>query len=112
MGAPKNVLPDILLHGCYFHYVNSIQKRADKLGINKYPNTKRLVLLTARLPLLPSNLINEGWMFVKSFLNDDENNMTAFVKYFERTWLKDENFVAVWISFGLSHRTTNSLETW
>lgn len=107
MNALKKVFPDLAIHGCYFHYVKNIQKKADKLSLNKKPFTKRLVTLTTRLPLLPTELVQEGWLFVKNYASDD---MTRFVKYFERTWLKNEEYVAVWNSFSERHRTTNSLE--
>ncbi|XP_043475792.1 uncharacterized protein LOC122507239 [Leptopilina heterotoma] len=56
--ALRAVFPNIILHGCWFHYKQALLRKAIKLGLRallKYnEDAKHLLLLIMDLPLLPA----------------------------------------------------------
>lgn len=85
MKAVKLVFPTVVIKGCYFHYTNSIWKKARQLGLEKKsPNAMQLreVSLTAALPLLPEAETMNGWTYITRKAPEDQMSL-KFRKYVE-----------------------------
>lgn len=84
--APINALTeiykDIQVKGCFYHWSKSVWKRAKLLGHTKSKAEKRIIALTAALPLIPHTLIREGWEYIKSESLNME--MSKFINYIDR----------------------------
>ena len=109
--ALKKVYPGIEIKGCYFHFTHNVWKQAKKFKLTKSKTSKRIIALSGILPLLPPNLVDEGWQYI---IHDvpDLTNIGKFKQYFQKQWLENTNFRQTWSVFGQRHRTTNSLESW
>lgn len=110
MSAIIKVFPDINLHGCYYHYNKAMWKKGRELVITKSKVLRRQVALCAVLPLLPENLIMEGWLYIAGQSPDDEQR-TKFRKYMISQWIR-KDFIKVWCIFHHKYRTNNFAEVW
>lgn len=108
--AIKQKLPNTVIVGCYFHFVKCLQKKGKATGLNKSPDTNYILQLSCRLPLLPINLIREGWNYIVNEMGNSDPER-KFKKYVEKYWLKN-NFEAIWCVFAERHRTNNAVEAW
>lgn len=70
---------------------------------------KRIISLTAALPLLPPELIAEGWGYIKH--ESETVEIEKFVNYVDNYWFK-QNMVRFINVFGQRHRTNNVIEGW
>ncbi|KAH9645023.1 hypothetical protein HF086_003353 [Spodoptera exigua] len=112
MKAIVDVFPCVELKGCYFHFNKAIWAKGRELSLTNTKDIKkrRLVALSAVLPLLPKTEVMNGWAYIMRHENDD-SAVKKFKAYMEKQWLKDK-FIPIWNAFGEKHRTTNSLESW
>lgn len=113
MRAIATVFPSIAVKGCYYHYNKAIFKKGRELHITNTqdPKKKRMVSLSAVLPLLPQEEIMNGWEYIISRYDDNDPQIQKFVNYMKKQWLH-EDFLKVWCAFGETHRTTNFIEGW
>ncbi|KAL0810826.1 hypothetical protein ABMA28_010136 [Loxostege sticticalis] len=110
--ALKAIFPDVTLKKCYYHFTNSIWRKAKSLQIKKNKRYRRIVGLCAALALLPQHLVIQGWTYVQEQANDIQNeNMTTFMRYMKRTWLKSDDYVSQWCVYNERHRTNNVAES-
>lgn len=112
MKAITEIFPSNMIKGCYFHYNKAVWKKGRELGLVKSKDIKkkRMVSLSAVLPLLPQAEIRNGWDYIIRDENED-SDVANFKTYMEKQWLED-SFIKVWCAFGEKHRTTNALESW
>ncbi|KAL0882614.1 hypothetical protein ABMA27_001051 [Loxostege sticticalis] len=110
INAIQEIFPQVTVKGCFFHYKKAIWKKGRELNLTKSIILKRQIELAAVLPLLPENLIMEGWFYVASQSPDTENS-DRFRQYVISQWIK-EDFIKVVCVYGERHRTTNFLEGW
>lgn len=112
MKAITEIFPSTMFKGCYFHYNKAVWKKGRELGLVKSKDIKkkRMVSLSAVLPLLPQAEIRNGWDYIIRDENED-SDVANFKTYMEKQWLED-SFIKVWCAFGEKHRTTNALESW
>lgn len=90
----------------------ALWKKSKEIGL-KRKIQRRFVGLCTALPLLPVNLIEEGWSYIQEqfmLLGQDEKLKTLF-QYFLKTWMKGE-FRSKWCVYEESHRTNNVAESW
>lgn len=113
INAILSVFPLVIVKGCYFHYNQAIFKKGRELKMTKSDDIKmrRMVQLSAVLPLLPQNEIINGWVYINARYGTEEKEKKKFIKYMEKQWLREE-FIKTWCVFGEVHRTTNALESW
>lgn len=108
INAFRKEFPSVNMKGCYYHWCKAVWKKSKKLKIkSKYD--KRIVGLTASLPLLPAEHIEEGLDYAKLESRGKEK-LKLFFRYIDRFWMtkKFNNILCV---FGERHRTNNIAET-
>lgn len=110
INALRQVYPDIVFKGCFYHWSKSVWKKAKLLGHTKCKGEKRIIELTAALPLIPQTHSKEGWQYIKSECLENME-MSKFITYIESFWMKP-NFSAMLCVFGEHHRTNNISEGW
>lgn len=111
MNAISTVFPSVEVKGCYFHFSKNVWKKAKDLHLTKDAITRRHVRLSSLLPLLPRDLISEGWCYIMED-SPETGAIEAFNNYMVSQWLEDESFVDTWCVFSERHRTTNPVESW
>ncbi|XP_061722098.1 uncharacterized protein LOC133528658 [Cydia pomonella] len=109
--AMEDVLPGIKKDGCYYHFTKAIWKMGKELKLTKNKEMRRIISLSAALPLLPFHKIKGGWSYIESQMRR-ELKMEDFQHYFKTFWLKNDNFIAQWCVFRYRHRTNNYAEAW
>lgn len=111
MNAISKVFPNCTIKGCYYHWVRNIWKNAEspKYRITKSKPEKRIVGLTAALPLMPADKILEGLDYIKSECVGLKRT-DKFIRYIENFWLKVHT-PDVFSVYGERHRTTNIVES-
>lgn len=109
INAISTVFPAIELKGCFYHWKRAVWRKAKKVSCDKNKGQKRIIGLTAALPLLPARDLMQGWEYVKQQSHDLK--MQKFTEYVERFWLRND-FQQILSVFGERHRTNNVLEGW
>ncbi|CAF3841949.1 unnamed protein product [Rotaria sp. Silwood1] len=85
----KEKLPNVIHHGCFFHFTQSLHKHINSLGLfTAYLEDEDLRLAcrsTMALALLPPDHLEEAFELLK---NDSPEELIDFFKYFQNQWLK------------------------
>ena len=111
-GSLKEVFPDIQIHGCQFHYSQSIFRKVQGLGLTKtYKEDSALrqeVKMLFALPLLPQRDMIKG--FEEMEMNADAR-LADLMQYMRSTWFNS----SVWkpanlCSYQRLVRTNNDVE--
>lgn len=89
MNAILKVFSNCTIKGCYYHWVRNIWKNAKspKFRITQTKPERRIVGITAALPLLPAKKILLGLDYIKSEC-DSLKPMHKFTSYIEHFWVK------------------------
>lgn len=97
MRAIVKVFPSITVKGCYYHFNKAIFKKGRELKMSNShdPKKKRMVSLSAILPLVPEEEIMNGWAYIVSRYDCDDDQIKKNKKYMKNQWLKEE-FLKVW----------------
>lgn len=106
--ALKEQFPNSRISGCFFHYVQGINKAAKRFGLkNKKDNGKfeDTINKVCALALLPNEFIVDGFNAISSKCPKSER-WERFSKYWERQWANANISV-----YGLKHRTNNFAES-
>lgn len=96
--AIKSRWPNVPIRGCWFHLKKRIHSRCIKTGLHKTlknnVNGRTLKKMLQNLPLLPENLINEGFSSVQLFAREKqlEQSFGGLFSYFKRYWLNQVSF--------------------
>lgn len=96
--AIQQVLPDIQLFGCHFHFAQAMKRNA-----RKYPgmlntlkcedDAKKIYRTLLCLPLLPANAITDVFNATAvEALQKYPNKFNGFLRYIKRQWLKRVRF--------------------
>lgn len=117
INAIERAFPQVLHHGCYFHFLDKIKRKATQLKIlhklkkNSNKNLNKIVSLCMVLPLLPESKIEEGlnYIIAESVIIGTTKEVNDLLKYITHFWMPKK---AQWCSFGERHRTTNCCEAW
>lgn len=110
MKGIATVFPTVSVKGCYYHFQESLKRKAKQLQLFKDKNNRRCVFLCRSLALLPKYKIIDGWQYVQSQFAKFEH-LQPFLKYFKNQWMKS-NLIEEWCVFGERHRTNNFVEGW
>lgn len=94
--ALKEVYPNSVLRGCWFHFCNSVQKKCDELGLrsilNKNPEAKLFKKAIMSIPLLSSADLMDGYRHIKRMIERSEfsKQFSGLINYFDSYWLKNQ----------------------
>lgn len=102
---------DVEIHGCHYHFCNALFRKAKALDIQLTKNNRRIITLCTKLALLPVNMIEDGWDYIKREISQNQDKLSKFVNYFKKNWMNDY-YYRIWCVYGLRHRTNNSIEGW
>lgn len=92
--AIKNCWPNTRIRGCLWHYERAIDKKCKSLGMTKFfkknKHAKKVKAMLSHLPLLPENLLIEGYQSIKKFARNNrvDRRFARVFSYFESYWLK------------------------
>lgn len=106
--AVKQQFPDSRISGCFFHYVQAIQKASKRFGLrNKSDGEefKAAINKTSALALLPNEFVADGFESISKSVKGS-SRWDRFIVYWHRQWAKANISV-----FGLENRTNNYSET-
>lgn len=110
--ALKLIFPNLEIKNCYYHFTQSLWRKAKSIGI-KTKLYRRLVGLCTALPLLPENQIKDGWAYIQLQCAHLKNNkINAFMAYMKNTWLKNDACIRDWCVSNERHRTNNVAESY
>lgn len=99
--AIKKCYPSATIRGCWYHYVAALRKRMRMMGMTKLlkenENAKTLQKMLMNLPLLPAEMFENGYSFIKKQASSWRlfNNFKKFFAYFERQWIYEVHFIFV-----------------
>lgn len=105
--------PEAVLRGCLFHFCDAIRRMCLKLGLHSLlisnPDAKLIKYMLMSLPLLPANMIEEGYAHIKETARNASllYDLSKLFKYFENYWMQQVMKVTVNIYF--SSRKSNNL---
>lgn len=102
---------NVTVKGCYYHYVNSLWRKAKILGLSKDKHKRRIISLCTNLALLPENEIVSGWGYIQNEMMENCESMMKFKDYFDNYWMKGD-YHTIWSVYGERHRTNNAVEGW
>lgn len=91
--AIKKCFPSAIIRGCWYHYVAAWRKRMRMMGMTKLlkenKNAKKLKKMLMNFPLLPAELFENGYKFIKEQANSWKlfHSFKKFFAYFERQWI-------------------------
>lgn len=102
--AIKEVYPQTVINGCWFHYRKCIRKKIKRLGISKLwtkkseennpeiaLHAKKIYRMFCMLPLLPEQQFSDGHRYVRSIVRKNKlmNEFETFFNYYDRTWVTE-----------------------
>ena len=117
--ALVTVFPDIDVHGCRFHFGQALIKKIKAVGLQSdYLNTpavKKWGKKYVALCTLPANLIPDELAKLQRETTNYPNRFTKqkmkkFEAYFIKIWMRQKT-PECFSTFGLRHRTNNSVES-
>ena len=115
-GGIRNSLPDVHIHGCYFHWAQAVFRHIGSCGLRTAymengPLYKILKQLLA-LPYLPRRHIFYAFEELRKQGQNNERVIELF-NYVEATWFKPDVWgVGNWSNFKRLVRTNNDCEGW
>jgi hypothetical protein len=116
MGALRSIWPDTIIDNCFFHFAQLVRK-----NIFLMPELRKLILksekhhkvmkLFIRLPLLPHDLVKEGFSVILQFQEDCNirQDFEKFNHYFKKNWVS-RKVRPIYSVFGIDRRTNNNIE--
>lgn len=100
--AIKKCYPSAIVRGCWFHYVAALRKKLRLMGMSKLlksnSNAKTLKKMLMNLPLLPAEMFEKGYTFIKRQASSWKlfNSFKKFFAYFERQWITEVGFRVIY----------------
>lgn len=92
--AIRDVYPNAILNGCWYHYCAAIRKKLVELGLYKQikdteSNVRVIYRMILSLPLLPSEMFIDGCKFIRAEAQTLglQNIFKSFFAYFQRYWI-------------------------
>lgn len=84
--AVKEVVPDVLVKGCYYHFQNANWRMTQKIDLSDSREGKKVTHLFILLPLLPPIIIPEAYLGICEITLQNES-FTKFKNYFDNQLL-------------------------
>lgn len=88
--------PNAEIHGCWFHLIRAVIRRANKSGMKHLlmynDNAKIIMKGLISIPLLPAHRIQEGYECILQFTRKKklQKRFTHLLAYFSRYWLNNQ----------------------
>ena len=115
INAARYVFPSAIIHGCFFHYCQCLNKNKDQKGLKSLcysgSDVQRHIKMLASLALLPIDMISDGFLEVMADSANDPA-VIQFNDYFVAQWMENPAIGFSWSCAGETHRTTNFIESW
>lgn len=91
--ALRNILPGIILLGCWFHYTQAIRRKVASIEdlfeiVRKVDTARNLYCKFLCLALLPHDLIEKAFNELALEALQSHKAWTSFIKYYQAQWLK------------------------
>ncbi|CAF3418260.1 unnamed protein product [Rotaria socialis] len=113
MNSFQEAFPNIDLKCCWYHLVQSLWRKIQKLGLTIPYETDPLVNSWLRqfmaLPLISKGLINDALQLLKDTIPSNDNKYQKFIQYFEKEYMKRTS-IDLWHHGCNDMKTNNSLE--
>ena len=114
--AVREVLPNVEIRGCLFHFTQAIFRKIQEIGLTtayrEDAGTRTICRQLMSLPLLPAEHIVEFFNKIATQTHD-MILLTRLVAYVRATWITGNVFSPEgWSVFGQSVRTNNDVEGW
>ena len=91
--ALKNTFENILINGCYFHFVKLLWGKAKKLGLctkEKIKHTKILIFILKIIPFMKIDEKKLVFKKIQDFYEEDKNNKYySIIKYYKKNWINN-----------------------
>lgn len=102
--ALRQMYPEAVLNGCWFHYRKCLRKKIIHFGVSKLWNkkgrsenpqiashAKKIYKMISHLPLLPKEYFLAGYHQVKKMATKLKlsKNFEKFFQYYDRTWIAE-----------------------
>lgn len=111
--ALKHHFPNVAIRRCYFHFKQTIYRKYKNMNGSKMKIYKKIVSLCTVLPLLPLEMVTEGYIYIKcKSLMLENDTIDEFMEYIEDYFFRSEEFVQEWCIASERHRTNNVCEGW
>ncbi|CAH3187553.1 unnamed protein product [Porites evermanni] len=113
--AIRQVLPNVELMGCSFHWTQALWRKVQELGLQKAYNRDRGTYEYTRkmmaLPFLPAETIERRFNHLQR--RATTKAMKTFSQYVNDNWIINRTFPpATWSVYMEAVRTNNDLEGW
>ena len=115
--AIRQVIPGIIIKGCFFHFTQCVWKKAQTTGLQTLyrdnEEVRTLIRRGAVLPLIPLDRIEDVWFQALEDLEDADipYDTQSFTDYITEQWVEGD--ILVWNHFGTEGpHTTNNIEAW
>ena len=112
--AIRQVIPGIIIKGCFFHFTQCVWKKAQTTGLQTLyrdnEEVSTLIRRVAALPLIPLDRIEYVWFQALEDLEDADipYDTQSFTDYITEQWVEGD--ILVWNHFGTERpRTTNNI---
>ena len=114
-GAVREIFPEVGVKGCTFHWVQTVWKKVQELGlVNGYMHDEGTHIFLRKLmalPFLPHEFIHNVFLNLASEANTDD--LREICEYVNRTWIGSSIWPErSWSCFMQPVRTNNDLEGW
>ncbi|CAD6204225.1 GSCOCG00012678001-RA-CDS [Cotesia congregata] len=114
--AIKDVFPEAIHIGCFFHYCQALTKRLEKLGlmelVSNWKYGRILIRKMMALALLPSIEALEGYQWIMRNIPENIKVLFgSFFSYYHDQWIK-KTPPELWSIYGHLHRTNNLAESY
>ncbi|XP_068229184.1 uncharacterized protein [Palaemon carinicauda] len=114
--AIPDILPNVTIHGCAFHWGQAVWRKVQELGLqSSYTNdvgTYKFLRQLLSLPYMPQEHIEE--LFIRFYRKAaGVNELISLLNYVKKTWINSAIWPPhTWCVFGRSIRTNNDVEGW
>lgn len=89
----KSLWPGVTIKRCLFHFKRAVNNKCTSLGMGRLlknsPNARKLKSMLLNIPLLPAEMIEEGFDCSKKFaeLKKLNQSFARLFSYFETQWM-------------------------
>ncbi|XP_057332973.1 uncharacterized protein LOC130672410 [Microplitis mediator] len=111
----RRYYPTAMIKGCYFHYIQALIKKAEKLGLlnilKNWDDGKDFFKKIVALALLPANEIENAFNWLIATHNPLIPTFKKFLEYYESYWINCVKPIHFSV-FGFINKTNNFMEAY
>ena len=97
--AIRQVIPGIIIKGCFFHFTQCVWKKAQTTGLQIFyrdnEEVRTLIRRAAVLPPIPLDRMEDVWFQALEYLEDADipHNTQPFTDYITEQWVEGDRLV-------------------